>query len=105
MFSSETLHNVKLPYILSSFRKCRDATDLRDRIYGMLGEHAVAVDYTQSVEQVLATAAIQMISAAGSLDVSSHQPARLRSAMILPSYAPDWTSFYDDLHAHFSWLH
>lgn len=68
MLSPENLDHFQLPYILSRFRRCRDDTDPRDRIYGMLGlararyENAVVTDYTQSVETALTTAVTLMIS-------------------------------------------
>ncbi|KAJ4380716.1 hypothetical protein N0V86_004077 [Didymella sp. IMI 355093] len=110
MFSPEDLDSIQLPYILSSFRKSRNATDPRDRVYGMLGlarseyENAVVADYTQSVEMAFKTAVVQMVSKTGSLEVLSHVVPGLRSPMTVPSYVPDWTSSYKDLHAHFSWL-
>lgn len=71
IFSPATLSSITLPYILSSFRKSRDATDPRDRVYGMLGlarsqyENAVVADYEQSVEMAFTTSTVQMISVTG----------------------------------------
>jgi hypothetical protein len=110
MLSPETLNSIQLPYILSSFRRSRNATDPRDRVYGMLGlartqyENAVVADYTQPAEVAFTTAAIQMVSNTGSLEVLSHITPCVASTMSLPSYAPDWTSSYSDLHAHRSRL-
>lgn len=110
IFTPECLDNIPLPYILSSFRKSRKATDPRDRIYGMLGlarfqyENAVVADYAQSVEMAFTTSAIQMISNTGSLEVLSHVVPGVQPLMRLPSFVPDWTSSHDDVHTHFSWL-
>lgn len=64
MLSPKSLDSIQLPYILSSFRRCRNAKDPRNRIYGMLRltrsrhENTAVADYTQPVETAFSTAAI-----------------------------------------------
>jgi hypothetical protein len=90
MFSPENLDSIQLPYILSSFRKRRNATDPRDRAYGMLSlarseyKNAMVADYTQMIEMAFKTAVVQMVSKTGSLEVVSHAVPGLRSPMTVP---------------------
>ncbi|KAF9696142.1 hypothetical protein EKO04_005792 [Ascochyta lentis] len=97
-----------LPFIISLFRNNCNATDPRDKVYGLLGlarsryENVVSADYTQTVEAAFETATIQMIQQTESLEVLSHIPS-VEPKLTLPSYVPDWTVYYKKLE-HFSWL-
>ncbi|KAH6615333.1 heterokaryon incompatibility protein-domain-containing protein [Boeremia exigua] len=109
-----------LVYILSHFRNTRNATDPRDKIYGMLGlacdryEHAITVDYTQPIEMVLENATFQIIKATCWLEILSHvgiggENIGIETEVVhnataeetglqldLPSFVPNYTSIYED---------
>ncbi|KAI0540009.1 heterokaryon incompatibility protein-domain-containing protein [Xylaria digitata] len=79
------------------------ATDARDKVYGLLGlandGDAVSAKYEITAEEVYQNAALAIIQKTGSLDVLAYclkprlsKPSKLR----LPSWVPDWS--YDRTH-------
>ncbi|KAK0748903.1 heterokaryon incompatibility protein-domain-containing protein [Schizothecium vesticola] len=82
--------------VLARFRWV-EATDPRDRIYGLLGlvneEHIISVDYGKTPEEVFTDVSVFMIRRYGNLDILCQSPwsdlvYRLPS---LPSWVPDFT--------------
>ncbi|KAL8335352.1 hypothetical protein RB598_009515 [Gaeumannomyces tritici] len=104
-----------LPTVASRSRG-RDATDPRDKVYGVLGLCAGVstdwVDYNLSIEDTYITAARESIRLSGMLDVLSHAfpetehnnddderhfpPAdeRVPSQVSVPTWVPDWSRKY-----------
>ncbi|KAL8365322.1 hypothetical protein RB595_004227 [Gaeumannomyces hyphopodioides] len=103
-----------LPTVASRSRG-RDATDPRDKVYGVLGLCAGVstdwVDYNLSVEETYITAARESIRLSGMLDILSHAfpetghnpdgerhfpPAdeRVPSQVSVPTWVPDWSRKY-----------
>jgi hypothetical protein len=96
-----------LPFeeVAAEFR-IRDATDPRDKVYGLLGiSHGVSlssVDYSLTVPQVFESATRDVLDCRGTLDVLSHCEAlfstwehpipssREQATVDLPSWVPDW---------------
>lgn len=93
----------------------RDATDLRDKVYGVLGicpgVSTDWVDYSLSVEDTYITAARESIRLSGTLDVLSHAfpeiesdpdderhfppvDDRVPSRVSVPTWVPDWSRKY-----------
>ena len=89
--------------LLAAFRH-RQASDPRDKIYGMLGlarpemQTALAPDYRLSAAQVFTDAAIAIIKESGDLKLLSHTYGSRQ--LDLPSWVPDWTARVDDLMMH-----
>lgn len=92
-----------LPFleIASQFRH-RQATDPRDKVFGILGITqgltTDIVDYEKSVAEIYATAALRIIENTGNLDILSHVLPRhswfigpIYQPAGLPSWAPDWS--------------
>ena len=83
-------------YTASQFR-ARQATDARDKVYGMLGmatgqnARLVDPDYTRSVEDTFEAAALATIQRTGSFDILTHKPLCAPANFDLPSFVPDWT--------------
>ncbi len=100
-FASSTTESSLLP-LLARLR-WNQATDARDKVYGLLGlakdGDAVPISYKATVAEVYQMAARTIIQETGSLDVLAHclkphlsKPSELR----LPSWVPDWS--YDRTH-------
>ena len=98
--SNYTKHT--LPYIMSLVSNTRDATDPRDKVYGMLGlaskpyDSFISADYSLSVEAVLEATTIQTMAETEELEVFSQTMNFGTQRPNLPSYVPDWTVLYSD---------
>ncbi|MCJ1243494.1 hypothetical protein MMC30_000691 [Trapelia coarctata] len=81
-------------YRLLHFSRTALSTDPRDKIYGLLAlmdtslASLIKPDYTDTVENVYRSFALDTIKATGSLDIIRHSEPSTDSA--LPSWAPDW---------------
>jgi len=90
------LNRVSFPYIISQFRS-REATDLRDKVYGMLGlatgqfENLIEAEYKCSVEEVFESSTLKIIQQTGNLEILSHVSYSGERHLSLPSFVPDWT--------------
>ena len=96
--------NKKLERLLDVLHRSRRAqvADPRDRVYGILGiltalfgTGFMKPDYSVSVAEIYSQFAVALIDASGSLKLLSHVSGLNNSLTGLPSFAPDWTSFYD----------
>ncbi|KAJ4374139.1 hypothetical protein N0V83_002880 [Neocucurbitaria cava] len=81
------------------------STDPRDKIYGLLGltnerlQNLIPVDYSQTVEDVLTSAAAAIIICREDLDILAYASSSLgirHAAGCLPTWVPDWTEHRDD---------
>jgi len=103
------LNKVSFPYIISQFL-ARQATDMRDKVYGMLGlatgqyENLIEAEYSYSVEEVFEASTMKMIQRTGTLEVLSHIPTFLQRTLNLPSFVPDWTATVGDDPRYTNWL-
>ncbi|CAE7206224.1 hypothetical protein P3342_011437 [Pyrenophora teres f. teres] len=97
--------------LLYMTRGCR-SKDPRDKVYGLLGlvgerlQNLIAIDYSQSVEEVLTRTAAAIIICQEDLEVLAYASLSLGSrhaANRLPTWVPDWTEHRDDntLHSQF----
>ena len=79
---------------LLAFSRTALSTDPRDKIYGLLAlmdeslTGLIRPDYTDTVENVYRSFAIDTIKATGSLDILRHSEPKTDST--LPSWVPDW---------------
>ena len=97
---SSCLDHVESSYLLGllDLHRAREATDARDKVYGLMGlanpddavYRAVNVDYGKSAGQLFADVAISAIKITSSLDIL-RRCHRTRAADI-PSWAPDWST-------------
>ncbi|KEY66238.1 hypothetical protein S7711_09264 [Stachybotrys chartarum IBT 7711] len=94
---SADLQQLSLLYLLNGSRRC-DATDLRDKIYGLYpliaSKHELpAPDYAKPVDAIYRETAAHIIRQTGKLDVLGFAGAarhpRTRH-LNLPSWVPDW---------------
>ncbi|KIV83889.1 hypothetical protein PV11_05876 [Exophiala sideris] len=90
--------------VLAFFSRARTsiATDPRDRVYGLLGICAsyfgadfMHADYTISAATVYTTFALRFIESSGSLLLLTQATPLHNALSSLPSWVPDWSSFYD----------
>ncbi|RMZ72142.1 heterokaryon incompatibility [Pyrenophora seminiperda CCB06] len=97
--------------LLYMTRGCR-SKDPRDKVYGLLGlvgerlQNLIAIDYSQSVEEVLTRTAAAIIICQEDLEILAYASSSLGSrhaANRLPTWAPDWTEHRGDnkLHSQF----
>ena len=92
----ESENCMDLRSILTRIRMA-EATDPKDRVYGILGlidpcvTALITVDYTLSLEDIYTQFVIAVIQSTGKLDVIlSHGNVNVSQRM-LPSWVPDWT--------------
>jgi hypothetical protein len=77
--------------------RARDATNPRDKIYGLLGlgvndvADLVQPDYSSPVEKVYENFVISLLARTKNLDVLSHLTTDRQGQIALPSFVPDWT--------------
>lgn len=89
--------NYTFPFIVSHFR-LRNATDPRDKIYGMLGlatvgyAERIGVNYTRSAEEVFEATTLASIEETRTLEIFSHLFGQ--RTLTLPSFVPDWTAIF-----------
>jgi hypothetical protein len=101
-FTSHAIQHLKTTNM--SFLDCvagfriRKATDLRDKLYGLLGlgvedaTNLVHIDYTLSVQQVYETFVHSLLSRTKNLNFLSHIKTDARQQTLrLPSFVPDWS--------------
>jgi hypothetical protein len=96
--SLEFMHLLKdsmsVLYATTHFRQ-RISTDIRDKVYGMLGmatgEYAAFVhpDYTLPPNQIFESSAVAMIERTGRLEILSHLPKKFPDGLKLPTFVPD----------------
>ncbi|KAF1842217.1 uncharacterized protein K460DRAFT_409635 [Cucurbitaria berberidis CBS 394.84] len=104
------LQDVSLPYIFSQFRNTRDATDMRDKIFGMLGlargqyQNIIRPNYLLSTEQNFELATVEIMKNTRPLEILSHIPVAGERNLSLPSYVPDWTVSAKDDYYYTDWL-
>jgi hypothetical protein len=109
----------RLDYIIKTRSNCsvlaavatfstQEATDRRDRIYGMLGlgtgQYASLIepDYDLSAEQICETLAVSSAERTGTLEFLSHLFTEFNPN--LPSFVPNWTGSYEWLDDYEMWL-
>ncbi|KAI0469635.1 heterokaryon incompatibility protein-domain-containing protein [Xylaria cf. heliscus] len=86
----------------------RDATNPRDKVYGLLGivndAENISIDYDLPIEMVYEKSTREIITSSGKLDILVHLTIPLRtekspgdksSIMKLPSWVPDWNSGFN----------
>ncbi|SMQ54004.1 unnamed protein product [Zymoseptoria tritici ST99CH_3D7] len=89
--------NVGLPQLLRNGRAAK-CSDQRDRVYATLSlssvNYGIVPDYTKSVAQVYAEAALSDIRRHESLTILTHVGAQseILAASGLPTWAPDWST-------------
>ena len=104
------LDNTSLIYSMAQYRS-RQATNLQDKIYGMLGldrrqyVELVRPDYTLTIEETFERAVISIIRRSGSLEIFSHLAALggERNPK-LASFVPDWSLTATDTYVYPDWL-
>ncbi|KAF2475060.1 uncharacterized protein BDR25DRAFT_214257, partial [Lindgomyces ingoldianus] len=103
------LNEISFPYILSQFR-LRQAKDMRDKVYGMLGlatgecERLVEPKYSPyTVEELFEASALAVVERK-KLEVLSHIPPFEQPNLNLPSFVPDWTSSCEKDKTYTRWL-
>lgn len=86
------------------FHRLKEATDPRDKIYGLLGltNAKFEVDYRRDVRQVYIDTASYVIRATGKLDVLWAVPPH-QDRFDLPSWVPDW-SVSEEEQAGLAWV-
>jgi hypothetical protein len=103
------LDNVSFPYVINHFR-ARRATNMRDKIYGMLGlatgdyKNLAKPNYSHSTEQVFEASALAMIKRTRNLEVLSHIATFGQQNLKLPSFVPDWTAEVEHDRSYIDWL-
>jgi len=90
-------HKLRSDYIVDMLARARrlQATDPRDKIYGLLGissgvdvsDQGIAIDYSKPIATVYRDFAQYIITSAQSYDLLSHASYSRR----VPSWVPDWT--------------
>ena len=97
------LHLVKLSYVEQDFSyslgllRTREATDLRDKVYGVLAlavnrySGLLRADYLLPVEIVYEQLTIALIERTRRLDIFSHIIPNQPRNLDVPSFVPDWT--------------
>lgn len=104
------IDEVSLPYIFSQFRSSREATNMCDKVYGMLGlargkyRDIIEPNYEIPVERVFELTVLKMIEHTGSLEVLSHIPKAGEHNLHLPSFVPDWTVLAKTDYYYTDWL-
>jgi hypothetical protein len=97
---SESVHYRHPVTLLDLLHDCRifEATDPRDKVYGLLGvappdseATSVQVDYSKSVEEVYEDLARLILSSSENLDLLSVPQSISQFGERLPSWAPDWS--------------
>jgi hypothetical protein len=97
---SEPVHYRHPVTLLDLLHDCRifEATDPRDKIYGLLGvapadseATSVQVDYRKRVEDVYEDLARLILSSSGNLDLLSVSQSNSQFGERLPSWVPDWS--------------
>lgn len=79
------------------FLRMRQATDPRDKVYGVLALAAqryvglLKADYTLPVERVYEQITVALIQRTGNLDILSHITPNQPRNLDVPSFVPDWT--------------
>lgn len=79
------------------FLRVRQATDPRDKVYGVLALAAqryvglLKADYTLPVERVYEQITVALIQRTGNLDIFSHIAPNQTRTLDVPSFVPDWT--------------
>ncbi|KAH6644634.1 heterokaryon incompatibility protein-domain-containing protein [Boeremia exigua] len=79
------------------FLRVRQATDPRDKVYGILALAAeryaglLKANYNLPVEQVYEQIAIALIERTGRLDILSHVAPNQSRNLNVPTFVPDWT--------------
>lgn len=79
------------------FLRTREATDPRDKVYGVLALAAnryaglLRADYTLPIERIYEQLAIALIERTGNLDIFSHVAPNQQRNLDVPSFVPDWT--------------
>ncbi|OBT60746.1 hypothetical protein VE03_10875 [Pseudogymnoascus sp. 23342-1-I1] len=104
-------HIERMLDVLARFKGC-EATDPRDKIYGLLGlttqAKELVVDYRKSVAEVYTDVAILEINASANLDIITQNPFQGFSSSAerlpnLPSWVPDFScADYDDFSTQYS---
>jgi hypothetical protein len=98
--SVPSVHYLHPVTLLDLLHDCRifEATDPRDKVYGLLGiappdseATSVQVDYSKSVEEVYEDLANLILSSSGNLDLLSVPQNSSQFSQRLPSWAPDWS--------------
>lgn len=97
------LESVRQSYIREDFSyslgflRTRQATDPRDKVYGVLALAAarytglLRADYTLPIEKIYEQLTIALIERTRRLDIFSHIVPNQTRNFALPSYVPDWT--------------
>ncbi|XPS98678.1 hypothetical protein M3J09_007874 [Ascochyta lentis] len=97
------LHSVRRSYAGEDFSyslgflRMRQATDPRDKVYGVLALAAnryaglLRVDYDLSVEEAYEQLTVALIKRTGHLDILSHVAPNQLQNLDVPSFVPDWT--------------
>lgn len=109
-FTHLFLERYSLIYNIAQYRS-RRATDLRDKIFGMLGlgkgpsAAIIHPDYSLSIEEIFESTVISIIQRTGELEVLSHLAALggERNPK-LPSFVPDWSLSDIDTVVYPDWL-
>jgi hypothetical protein len=85
--------------------RARDATNPRDKIYGLLGLEVndvadlVRPDYSLPVEKVYENFVASLLARTKNLDVLSHLTTDRQGQIALPSFVPDWTIGLSTIHS------
>ena len=94
----------KMTRLIRIFAKARKtvASDPRDRVYGLLGictamfgSAFMKADYAASLVDIYTTFAYRTIEISQRLDIFNQANWAMNSIIGLPSWVPDWSSFYD----------
>jgi hypothetical protein len=97
---SESVHYRYPVILLDLLHHCRsfEATDPRDKVYGLLGVAppeseaiSVQVDYRKTVEEVYEDIACLILLSSGNLNLLSVPRSNSQLGKRLPSWAPDWS--------------
>ena len=91
----------KLIWIFAQARKTV-ASEAKDRVYGLLGictamfgANFVTADYAASLVDIYTNFAYRTIELSGGLGIFNQAIPAFNSIIGLPSWVPDWSSFYD----------
>jgi hypothetical protein len=104
------IDEVSLLYIFSQFRSSREATNISDKVYGMLGlarglyQGIILPNYQLPAQEVFERTTLELIKRTGSLEVLSHIPKAGERNLDLPSYVPDWTVLAKEDYFYTDWL-
>jgi Heterokaryon incompatibility protein (HET) len=90
--------------LVLNYSRCAKVSDQREHVYGLLGITTALFgtdfmhpDYAFTAATVFSQFALALIKASGSLLILGQVSAYQNTLTNLPSFAPDWTSFYDFL--------